>query len=560
MRLILLVLCVGLWLSASAQIQYTTIKSGLGTITDITHAGDGSQRIFVANKTGTISILSDSYSTLGVLLSLPSGMISTASEKGLLGLAFHPDFKTNGYFFVNYNPAGTNYTRISRFTAADPASNNTVSLATEKIILTITGAANTNHKAGDLAFGPDGYLYFGTGDGGGGGDPQGSGQNGNSLLAKILRIDINTTSPYTIPSSNPFVSNPAILDEIWDIGLRNPWRISFDRQTGDLWIGDVGQNAREEIDFEPAGTGGKNYGWNCREGFSSYNGCAMSPSFSEPIFDYGRCNDPCSTPGLGRSVTGGFVYRGTKASNASMLGYYIFADYLSRHGWLIKNNSGSASGLRQALEVITVNKLTTTGGITSFGELENGEIMAGLDNGELGTINATAALPIRMLSFQGVKERDQVVLSWTTVSEINTLQYDIERSGDGLHFDKIGKLDALGKAASYRYLDASPLQGVNYYRLKTKDLDGSIDYTMTIKIQNNEYPALAAFSPITGAINLITNLDLTLPIELYNFQGILIRSFEPAARALPVHNLASGIYILKINSKESALLRKVFIY
>lgn len=169
MRLILLVLCVGLWLSASAQIQYTTIKSGLGTITDITHAGDGSQRIFVANKTGTISILSDSYSTLGVLLSLPSGMISTASEKGLLGLAFHPDFKTNGYFFVNYNPAGTNYTRISRFTAADPASNNTVSLATEKIILTITGAANTNHKAGDLAFGPDGYLYFGTGDGGGGG-------------------------------------------------------------------------------------------------------------------------------------------------------------------------------------------------------------------------------------------------------------------------------------------------------------------------------------------------------------------------------------------------------
>ena len=439
MRLILLVLCVGLWLSASAQIQYTTIKSGLGTITDITHAGDGSQRIFVANKTGTISILSDSYSTLGVLLSLPSGMISTASEKGLLGLAFHPDFKTNGYFFVNYNPAGTNYTRISRFTAADPASNNTVSLATEKIILTITGAANTNHKAGDLAFGPDGYLYFGTGDGGGGGDPQGSGQNGNSLLAKILRIDINTTSPYAIPSSNPFVSNPAILDEIWDIGLRNPWRISFDRQTGDLWIGDVGQNAREEIDFEPAGTGGKNYGWNCREGFSSYNGCAMSPSFSEPIFDYGRCNDPCSTPGLGRSVTGGFVYRGTKASNASMLGYYIFADYLSRHGWLIKNNSGSASGLRQALEVITVNKLTTTGGITSFGELENGEIMAGLDNGELGTINATAALPIRMLSFQGVKERDQVVLSWTTVSEINTLQYDIERSGDGLHFDKIGK-------------------------------------------------------------------------------------------------------------------------
>jgi len=370
-----------------AQIKFTSKKTGLGVVTDITHAGDGSQRVFVASKSGTITILDagNNYATLGTLLNI-SDSISTESEKGLLGLAFHPNFETNGFFFVNYNPKinnqSTNYTVIARFTA-NPSSNSTVSLSTRKIILTITTAANQNHKSGDLAFGPDGFLYVPTGDGGGGGDPQGSGQNGNSLLGKILRLDINTTSAYTIPTDNPYTSNSNVLDEIWDMGLRNPWRISFDKQTNDLWIADVGQGAREEINFEAANTnGGFNYGWNCREGKIAYSGCTTpASSFTEPIFDYLRCGSPCLV-GTGNSVTGGFVYRGTVATNSSMVGYYIFADYVSKHAWMINYTSGSLTDTK------TIANLTTSG-ITSFGELENGEILAGLSNGEVGLIEST---------------------------------------------------------------------------------------------------------------------------------------------------------------------------
>jgi len=365
-----------------AQIKYTSKRTGMGTVTDITHAGDGSQRIFVANKSGTITILDASHNTLGTLLNI-STLIATDSEKGLLGLAFHPDFDNNGYFFVNYNPTGTNHTVIARFTAADPLANTTVNNSTQKTILTIATALGSNHKAGDLAFGPDGYLYIATGDGGGSGDPQGSGQSGNTFLGKILRLDINTTSPYVVPSTNPFISNSdGILNEIWDLGLRNPWRISFDKQTNDLWIADVGQGAREEVNFEASGSGGKNYGWNCREGKIAYNGCSTPASnFIDPIFDYTRCGSPCIA-GTGNSITGGFVYRGTVAGNSAMAGYYIFSDYISKHAWMIKYTSGSLTDTK------TITSLTSSG-ITSFGELENGEIMAGLSNGDLGLIEST---------------------------------------------------------------------------------------------------------------------------------------------------------------------------
>jgi len=365
-----------------AQIIYSSKKTGLGTVTDITHAGDGSQRIFVANKTGSVTILDHEYNTLGTLLNI-SDSIATDSEKGLLGLAFHPSFETNGFFFVNYNPKNTNHTVIARYTASSPSANTPVDISSRKIILRITTAAGNNHKAGDLAFGPDGYLYIATGDGGGGGDPQGSGQSGNTFLGKLLRLDINTTSPYVVPATNPFISNSdGILNEIWDLGLRNPWRISFDKQTNDLWIADVGQGAREEVNFEAAGTGGKNYGWNCREGKIAYNGCTTpAGNFTDPIFDYSRCASPCIA-GTGNSITGGFVYRGTAPSNTAMIGYYIFADYVSKHAWMIKQTSGSLTDTK------TIANLTTSG-ITSFGELENGEIMAGLSNGGLGLIEST---------------------------------------------------------------------------------------------------------------------------------------------------------------------------
>ena len=488
-------------------------------------------------------------------------MLNLNSEMGLLGLSFHPDFSSNGYFFVNYNPAGTRHTRVSRFTATTPSSNTAVSLATEKIIISITDAANNNHKGGDIAFGADGYLYIATGDGGGGGDPQGSGQNGNTLLGKILRLDINTTAPYSIPPNNPFISNPSILDEIWDYGLRNPWRISFDRSTHDLWIADVGQNAREEINFEAAGTGGNNYGWNCREGFIGYSStCQNNPGFKDPIFDYLRCNDPCATPGFGKSVTGGFVYRGTTVpSNTALRGYYIFADYISKHAWIIKNTSGS--GLRSALDVKTIANLTPSG-ITSFGEIENGEILAGQDNGNMGIISAARALPVRLMSFTGnMLSNGNIKLDWHTASEYNTVAYEIEKSSTGKDFSTLVTIKAANTSAGhdYTYLDTKAFSINNYYRLKIIDLDQSIDYSDMVKVSKLNSSKIY-YDHIHRNIHFNGDVfDPTNEIRLISIDGKIIKKLKLIANVIPVTDLSSGVYIIKLTISNESVVKKIYV-
>lgn len=541
-----------------AQITYTQKKSGLGTITDITHAGDGSHRIFVANKNGVITILDNNYNTLGTLLNL-TGLLNLNSEMGLLGLTFHPNFSTNGYFFVNYNPINTRHTRVSRFTATTPSANTTVSLATEKIIISITDAANNNHKGGDITFGADGYLYIATGDGGGGGDPQGSGQNGNTLLGKILRLDINTTASYSIPPTNPFISNPSILDEIWDYGLRNPWRISFDRSTNDLWIADVGQNAREEVNFEAAGAGGNNYGWNCREGFNGYSSaCQNNPGFKDPIFDYRRCSSPCSTPGFGNSITGGFVYRGTTVpANASLRGYYIFSDYVSKHAWILKNTSGS--GLRSALDVKTIANLTPSG-ITSFGEIENGEILAGQDNGNLGNISATRALPVRLMSFKGNRiTNGNIKLDWHTASEYNTLAYEIEKGNTGKDFTKLVTINAENTSAGhdYVYLDTKPFINDNYYRLKIIDLDQSFEYSDIVKISKVNTTSIY-YDQMNKNIHFNGDIiDSKNEIQLISIDGKLVNRFKVKENVIPVSDLIPGVYIMQIVLSQERIVKKI---
>lgn len=555
---LLLLISVFLSLYLSGQITYTQKKSGLGTITDITHAGDGSQRIFVANKTGIITILDNNYNTMGTLLNL-TGLLNLTSEMGLLGLAFHPNFSTNGYFFVNYNPIGTRHTRISRFTASMPSSNATVSLATEKIIISITDAANNNHKAGDLVFGADGFLYIATGDGGGGGDPQGSGQSGTTLLGKILRININTTEPYTIPPTNPFISNAAIRDEIWDYGLRNPWRISFDKTTNDLWIADVGQNAREEINFEAAGTGGFNYGWNCREGLIGFSGsCQNNAGFQDPIFDYLRCNDPCPSPGFGRSVTGGFVYRGTTVpANAALRGYYIFSDYISKHAWIIKNTT--SSGFRGALDVKTIANLTPSG-ITSFGEIENGEILAGQDNGNLGIISASRALSVRLTRFTGnVISNGNIKLDWNTASESNTLQYEIEKSKNGKDFTKLMTIQAenISTGHDYSYLDTKPFINDSYYRLKIIDIDQVFEYSDVVKITNVKANTLY-YDHINKNVHL--NVDVSSPvneIKFFSIDGKMVKRLKPNENVIPIADLSSGIYIMQLTLSAENIVKKI---
>jgi glucose/arabinose dehydrogenase len=297
---------------------------------DIQHAGDNTNRLFVVEQEGEILVFKNdaSTSTSSLFLDIKSKVNDSGNEEGLLGLAFHPDYESNGYFFVNYTASNPRRTLISRFkVSSDP---DKADPSTEYVILEFR-QPYSNHNGGQISFGPDGYLYIATGDGGSGGDPQGNGQNRKVLLGKILRIDVNNESDgnrYAIPADNPFASNTEYRREIYAYGLRNPWRFSFDEPTGTLWTGDVGQNSFEEIDIIEKGG---NYGWNTMEGkhcFDPSSGCEIS-GLLEPVWEYGRRE--------GVSVTGGFVYRGPTLS--SLTGQYIYADYGSGNIWALRQGN-----------------------------------------------------------------------------------------------------------------------------------------------------------------------------------------------------------------------------
>lgn len=248
------------------------IVAGLNKPTLLVSAHDGTGRLFILEQTGTIRILKDGALMPSPFLDL-SGLVNpNGNERGLLGLAFDPKYGGNGRFFVNYTGAnGNSVTARYSVSAADP---NRADPASASIILRIAHPQYSNHNGGNLVFGPDGYLYFGMGDGGGAGDPNGNSQNLGVLLGKLLRIDARS-DPYAVPPDNPFVGRAGARPEIWAYGLRNPWRFSFDDRSGDLYIADVGQDAYEEIDFQPArDRGGENYGWNFMEGFHAYRGNA----------------------------------------------------------------------------------------------------------------------------------------------------------------------------------------------------------------------------------------------------------------------------------------------
>ncbi|NHI89179.1 MAG: glucose sorbosone dehydrogenase [Candidatus Thorarchaeota archaeon] len=329
---------------------------------DLQSPNDGTNRLFIVEQTGRIFVFANTptvnESTL--FLDLSEKITSPevrGNEEGLLGLAFHPDYETNGYFFVDYTTDSPRMTVISRFTV-DTENPNSANPDSEKIILEIAQPYQ-NHNGGQLRFGPDGYLYIAMGDGGSAGDPQGNAQNLTTLLGAILRIDVNASDPglkYSIPASNPFTGNSeGYREEIYAYGLRNPWRFSFDALTETLWVGDVGQNAIEEIDIvQPGG----NYGWNIKEGDSCYNpavGC-NSTGLTDPIFQYHH--------DVGQCITGGFVYRG---SNLPVLsGHYVYADYISGRIWSL-NHTGNGSVSNT--EVFDTNLRISSFGVDSQNEI-----------------------------------------------------------------------------------------------------------------------------------------------------------------------------------------------
>ena len=295
---------------------------------DLQHAGDNTNRIFVVEQEGIISVFPNTGSVASkeIFLDITDQVDDGGNEEGLLGLAFHPDYETNGYFYVNYTATDPNRTVIARFTVSS-ASPNQADEATKLVILEFL-QPYSNHNGGQISFGPDGYLYIATGDGGSGGDPQGNGQKRTTLLGKILRIDVDKPSDgneYGIPADNPFANNTSdYREEIYAYGLRNPWRFSFDAANGRLWTGDVGQNKYEEIDIIEKGG---NYGWDVMEGkhcFEPSSDCNTS-GLKLPIWEYGRDQ--------GISVTGGFVYRGSTLTE--LKGRYIYADFGSGRIWAL---------------------------------------------------------------------------------------------------------------------------------------------------------------------------------------------------------------------------------
>ncbi len=357
-----------------AGVRINEVTSGLSEPLGITAANDSSSRLFVVERPGRIRVIRSGLLRTKPFLDI-TGKVSTSGERGLLSVAFSPNYKVTGNFYVSYVDTGGTL-RISRFHAT-PGSD--VASTRETVLLSVSHPTYTNHYGGQVAFGPSNLLYISTGDGGGSGDPNGNAQNLRSLLGKVLRINAGKACgslKYCIPSTNPFASSSTTRREIWLYGLRNPWRLSFDRANNDLWIGDVGQSTYEEVDHLPGTTGGRNLGWDCREGnlntVSKYGGSYCSGrTFTAPVWTYGRSS--------GCAIIGGYVYRGSRWRTL-LDGVYIYGDYCDGHIWGLARDSAGR----------WVNALLygNAGQILTFGQDLAGEVYLGTAAGKVFRISA----------------------------------------------------------------------------------------------------------------------------------------------------------------------------
>lgn len=346
----------------AAQFTLTEVVSGFNNPLFVTHAGDGSDRLFVVEQSGRIWVVQD-----GTILDAPfidlSGIVSQDvlqrySERGLLGLAFHPDYAENGLFYINYTDINTGATHLVRYAVSEDDPNRADPTSAQ--ILFRLDQPYPNHNGGHLEFGPDGYLYMSIGDGGAANDPLQAGQDLSNILGTIVRIDVNSEEGYAIPEDNPFVDVDNAVPEIWSWGLRNVWRFSFDQATGDMYMADVGQNMWEEVNFQPAdSTGGENYGWNAYEASNPFATQSVPEGMVFPIAEYAHRNGDCS-------VTGGYVYRGEAVPTLEAV--YLFGDYCTGRIW--------GSYRDDAGEWQTLDLMSAGFQLSSFGEDEAGELYA----------------------------------------------------------------------------------------------------------------------------------------------------------------------------------------
>ncbi len=540
---------------APPELVFSPVVSGLSSGVDVVNAGDGTNRLFILRQNGTVQILSAGVLVPGNFLDI-SDSLSTGGESGLLSIAFHPDYENNRYFFVYYtNTAGD--LALARFQtqAGDP---NAADESTGVILLTIPHPTFSNHNGGKLNFGPDGNLYLGTGDGGSGGDPANNSQNGNSLLGKMLRLNVDdfTTPPYyTIPVDNPYVGDPLVRDEIFALGLRNPWRWSFDRLTNDVWIADVGQGAWEEVNSVPfASSGGINYGWRCYEGNTPYNtaGCLPQASYVSPIFVY-----PHIFATGGFSITGGHVYRGTEYP--TLFGYYICADYVSGNVWRI--NPDGAGGWNSYIQG------SLPGNISGFGEAENGDMYALSLGGTLYKIDTlTIVLPATLLEFTARAFKGYNELHWKTTNEQNLAGYEIEYSFNGIDFEIAGNKLAINSTGENYYTFQHAITDFTrlFYRLKIKDIDGRIKYSDILTVDKKMDAFVKIYPlPITKDACFIMSDQPIEQVAVYSMDGrqVFRRRLNNVSGTIniPLPHLQNGVYIMQVKINNETVNNKVVI-
>ncbi|MBX2957646.1 MAG: PQQ-dependent sugar dehydrogenase [Cyclobacteriaceae bacterium] len=513
---------------------------------------DQSKRLFLVQQNGIIKVLPNKKNLMPGdvknFLIIPSPLI-TGGERGLLGMAFHPDFESNGYFYVNYTRSGPLTSVISRFSVktenpneADPFS---------ELILLTQSQPFDNHNGGKLAFGTDGYLYISIGDGGSGGDPQNNAQNLTNLLGKILRIDVNASEnglPYAIPSTNPFKGNTnGYREEIFAYGLRNVWKFSVDQVTGNIWAADVGQGAREEINLI---TGGKNYGWRLMEGTLCYNPATnCNPGdLVLPIFEYPHQNN-------NRSITGGFVYRGVQIPEWN--GQYLYGDYISGRTWK----------LNYVNNIATNEFLLTSGGfISSFGEDHNGEpYVLHYSAGNTGRIyrffpSAPQAPSALMLQHNTTSNQ----LTWTDESN-NELGFIIERSSateiafetmDTVTYNTTEYTDVVNNAEAYTY------------RVKAYNDGGESDYAyaenVVVSLSELLNTGITVFpNPTANEVHISfpTYYSEATNISIINVMTQTIESVTTMDTKVTfnLENQSPGFYLVEIKNRVGKTTRKLII-
>jgi glucose/arabinose dehydrogenase len=524
--------------TAKSQIGYqTVVATGLTDPIDIAippnaNPANGATRIFVAQQNGLIRLWNGtSFSDL-VDLSPVIGI--NGPEQGLLSMTFSPFYNgtTNRDFFVYYNrnPDGDLTVARYRTNASDP---NAIDPAGGTVLINPIDHPLTNHNGGDLNFGADGFLYLTTGDGGGAGDPGENAQNPSSLLGKLLRIDVNAAIPIT----------PIVVD----IGLRNPFRWSFDKNTGDAWIGDVGQGAWEEISFKPAGSSGLNFGWDCYEGNAPFEitaDCPAAASVTFPSHVYPNAE--------GQAVVGGFVYRGTEI--AALQGWYIATDYYT--GRIFRRSPDGTW-------------FTQTGGqtgISSFGEAPDGTLYAiSQFSDDLYKVIVTGALPVKLLSFSGKRNADISELSWKTATEQNTARFRIEFSSTASNFQNAGIVVASRNPNGNNYSFPHHINTNSdlFYRLAIEEDDGQIAYSSIIRLSSHKkgikiYPTVID----NGIMNIETGTPL-YKLQITSANGAMVFRKElngfTGTTTISLPQYSKGIYIVQLHMNDGIKTEKIII-